>query len=254
MKYFSAGDGTDGMLLLAGSLGSCETMATLLAQAVPGRRILVPEYPAVNTVEECLCGIDQILQKEKVRNLAVYGASFGGLIAQCWVRRRPDMVTHLILSGAGFPEPSRARTNQRFVRLLPIIPERLIQVLLKIALHFMVRDTSVQGKVWRKEYGKLIARIRRPDVESRYRIAIDFDQNYRFMDSDLSQWPGKILILEGSADRVAGKKIREGLRRLYPQAKIHTFEEAGHSAMLTHTNEWLKIISEFVTVNQTAAT
>lgn len=254
MKYFSAGNGTDGMLVLPGSLGSCELMATLLAQAFPGRRILVPEYPRANTVEECLCSIDQILQKEEVRNLAVYGASFGGLIAQCWVRRRPDLVTHLILSGAGFPKPSRARANQRLVRILPMIPERLIQALLNISLHFMLRKASSQGKVWRKEYDKLISRVRRPDIESRYRIAIDFDQNYRFTDSDLHQWPGKTLILEGSADKVAGKKIREGLRKLYPQAKIHTFNQAGHSVMLTHTNEWLKIISEFVTVNQAAET
>lgn len=254
MKYFSAGNGTDGMLVLPGSLGGCETMAVLLSQAAPDRRILVPEYPQANTVEDYLSLIDRIVKKENIRNLVVYGASFGGLIAQCWLRRHPEQVTHLILSGAGFPEPSRARTNRRLMRILPFIPERLIQFLLKIVLRLMLRNASNQREVWGIEYGKLISRISRADVTSRYRIAIDFDENYRFTDSDFSQWTGKILILEGSADRVAGKKIRQGLRNLYPQARIHTFPDAGHSAMLTHTKEWLKIISDFVSSNSSAVT
>lgn len=235
------------MLVLPGSLGGCEAMAVLLAQAVPDRRILVPEYPPANTVQDYLRGIDQIVQKEDVKNLVVYGASFGGLIAQCWVRRHPEQVTHLILSGAGFPEPSRARTNRRLLHVLPFIPERSVRLFLRVLLRLMLRNVlSDQRALWRREYGQLISRISRADLVSRYRIAIDFDENYHFTDSDLNVWPGKMLILEGSADRIAGKKIRNGLRNLYPQARLYTFPEAGHSAMLTHTKEWLTVLSDFI--------
>jgi pimeloyl-ACP methyl ester carboxylesterase len=245
-KYFSAGAGTSGMLMLPGSLGGCERMAVLLAQAAPARRILVPEYPIANTVEDCLNALDQIMQNEEVSNLVLMGNSFGGLLAQCWLRRHPEKVTHLILSGSGIPEPARARANHRKLRVVSFVPDRILRFLLRIALQMMLRNVSRDREIWKREYSELISKMTHKDLISRYRIAIDFDEHYALQPSDLNQWQGQILILEGSADRIAGKKIREGLRSLYPQAQIHIFQGAGHSAILTHTEEWLNVVSQFI--------
>lgn len=234
------------MLVLPGSLGSFDAMAQFLSRKFPDKKIIVPEYFVADSVEEYLDGIDTIIGQEGVKASILYGASFGGLLAQCWIRRHPEQVSHLILSGAAFPDPSRVRKNRKALRILPLIPERLLRFALRILLRMMLRNATEQKEMWMTEYSDLISGIRKSDVASRYRVAIDFDQNYRFTDSDLKGWTGKILILEGSADRIAGEKIREGLRKLYPGARIHIFPDAGHSAMLTHPEAWAKIISEFM--------
>jgi pimeloyl-ACP methyl ester carboxylesterase len=253
MKYYSAGNGLDGMLVLPGSLGSSQAMAHFFSQSFPEKKIIIPEYFIADTVEKYLDGIDDILRWGGVRTPVVYGASFGGLLAQCWVRRHPEQVTHLILSGAAFPDPSRVKKNRKVLRILPVLPESLIRFALRILLQLMLRTSTDQQKMWKSEYVHLISEMTMKDIASRYQVAIDFDQNYHFAASDLADWPGKILILEGSEDRIAGEKIREGLRNLYPGAQIHTFQDAGHSVMLTHPEAWAKVVSEFMKTNASKA-
>ena len=81
-------------------------------------------------------------------------------------------------------------------------------------------------------------KIRKEDLESRYKTAIDFDSNYRFETGDLQYSPMKILLIEGSKDNIAGKSIRDGMRTLYPHASVITIEGGGHSTLLTHPKEW----------------
>jgi len=245
-RYRIAGANQKAVLVLPGSLGGGDAITDLMTQTIPERKIVVPEYSPVATVSECIEGVDEILRREQIETTAVYGCSFGGLLAQCFARTHPDHVTHLILSGTGFPEQKRAKGNRRLLALLPFLRMRLMRFLLRMVLWKLLRKVTVDKNQWKNEFHHLMSKLTRDDLASRYKIAIDFDENYRFTPADLSGWPGKILILEGSADRIANERIRAELRSLYPQAAVHTFSEAGHSMFLTHTQEWGKIVSAFL--------
>ncbi len=245
-RYRITGSNEKALLVLPGSLGGGDAITVLMAQSLPGRKIIVPEYSAVATVSECIDGMDEILRAERIERTAVYGGSFGGLLAQCFVRRHPERVTHLILSGSGFPEPTRAKGNRRLLAILPFLRMSLMRVLLRMVLWKLLRKVTVDRNQWKIEFHQLMSKLTRDDLASRYKIAIDFDENYRFTPHDLVDWAGKILILEGSADRVANERIRAELRSLYPQPAVHTFSGAGHSMFLTHTQEWRKVVSAFL--------
>ena len=244
--YFVVGNGTQGLLVLSGSLGGGREIACLAARFAANRRIIVPEYSPVATMKNCLDGIHRMWQAEGLEKGAVYGGSFGGLLAQCWVRYYPSLVSHMALSGAACPDPSRASANRRLLRVLPVIPLGLIRRLLRLALRRMLAKSVKNRETWMQEYMGLVEKLSKEDLASRYQIAIDFDENFRFASSDLPDWPGKILILEGDVDRIAGKRVRNELRALYPQATVHTFQGAGHSAIFTHTEEWLSVMKEFL--------
>ena len=65
-------------------------------------RIVYPAYPRVSSIEELASGLRTILDAEKIKQVAILGASFGGAVAQVFVRRYPERISHLILSGSVF--------------------------------------------------------------------------------------------------------------------------------------------------------
>ncbi|HSP07360.1 MAG TPA: alpha/beta hydrolase [Acidobacteriota bacterium] len=214
----------------------------------PGHRILAPAYPMVSGISEMLDGVEALLAEERIRPDILYGGSFGGMFAQSWMRRHPEELKHIILSGCGAPEPARARQNRKWLKLLPWIPMSLMRAGLRFALRKLLRDVTQDRDAWRADYLEQIEALQRGDLASRYRVSIDFDENNRWTPQDAKSWPGKILILEGGADRIAGPRIRKELRALYPQAAAHTIPEAGHSLLLSHPEQiqravqaWLKL-------------
>jgi pimeloyl-ACP methyl ester carboxylesterase len=44
----------------------------------------------------------------------------------------------------------------------------------------------------------------------------------------------------------AYRRLSTGLRRRYPQASVHTFHSAGHTPWMSHKEEYLSVIKEFL--------
>ena len=244
-RYHSAGIGSVPLIVLSGSLGASSGTAGLISEMLPATRVIVPEYASVGSVNDCLTAIESILEKEGIENHAIYGGSFGGFIAQCWCRKNPARITHMILSGTGAPDACRLRKNKKALRVMPYQPLSVARIFLRILLWGMLLKTGPGAQKWKREYELLIARLTKADLISRYRVAIDLDSHYRFTPAALPS-SVRVLILEGERDRLATKMVREELRSLYPEAKTHVFLGAGHSSMITHSDEWSRIVSEFL--------
>jgi pimeloyl-ACP methyl ester carboxylesterase len=240
-RYHVSETGRNPLVLLAGSLGSNAGTAKLLSERLPSLRLIVPEYAPATTMSECLQGLESILKQEGIDQVALFGGSFGGLIAQAWVQRFSRRTTHLILSGTAPPDPSRLSKHSRAMRILPLIPLSAIKLFLRIMLRILLRDSKEPQ--WRKEYLNLIRSLTKEDLKSRYQIAMDFDRDCR-----VSGLPAtvEILILEGDRDRIADALVREKLRQTYPQARSHIFHHGGHSPMMTHTSEWTRVVESFL--------
>ena len=247
-RYYVSGTGKDGFLFLAGMLSGGPSIAEFLSAAFPEKRVVVPAHAAVHTISEYIHAIRLLLDRESISKTAVYGASFGSLIAQCFSRSNIQQISHLILSGAAVPETSRIRTSQIWLRLIPFLPLSIIKMSLFATLRSLLRSSKGNQTLWRHEYRQLIQNITKEDLISRYKIATDYDKNYFFQSIDFQNSPIPILVLEGEADRVAGNKIREKLRTVYPEAAVHIFRGAGHSILLTHPEEWKSVVRNFLSL------
>jgi pimeloyl-ACP methyl ester carboxylesterase len=104
---------------------------------------------------------------------------------------------------------------------------------------------SVSNPVWKQEYSQLVAKLSEADIVSRYQVALDLDRSYRFHPGELPD-SIKVLIMVGEKDRIANATARVRLREIYPNAEYYVFHAAGHSAMMTHTTEWLKVVAAFL--------
>jgi len=245
--YIASGNGSEALLILPGLLGFGEMSFQHIRAFENDYRVIAPSYPVeIATVKQLVDGVVAILDAEGIQRAHVLGGSYGGMVAQCLVRRYPQRVTSLVLSHTGGPKPDRAATNRRFITLLRLLPMNLLRLMLKGTTCKSLRDAPEQIPFWEAYSHEMIARLSKADLISRYQVAIDFDASSAFTPDDLTDWPGRIQILEGDNDPIAEAPAREALKTLHPQARVHTFHGSGHVASIAKLDEYVAVIKSFL--------
>ncbi len=88
----------------------------------------------------------------------------------------------------------------------------------------------------------LTTQLGKADLFSVTAAIADFAAHYHFRSGDLAAWPGRIPLLESDHDKAYSPALRAETRAAYPHAAVHTFHNAGHTAMLTDMDEYIRII------------
>ncbi len=245
-SYRVTGTGAEGLIVLPGALGGPDALAPLLEGLTERYRLVLVEYPVLSGLEELLSDLSSILSREGIGRTALLGGSFGGVVAQAFLFRFPEATTRVVLSATGPPDPRRARTNQRVLRILPFFPMSLVRALLRVGIKRIVRRAPRDQERWLSFYLRAVDGLTRERLRSLYRVSIDFDRGDPDRITALENWPGEILLIEGSEDRVASKRSREALKAAYPRARLLTLEGAGHGMSLERPDEWRDAVTGFL--------
>jgi len=247
--YIASGEGGEALLLLPGGAMVGEAGFTRIPAFEDRYRVIAPDYPYVSTAAHLLDGLAGVLDAEGVRAAHVLGPSYGGLVAQCFVRRHPERVKTLILANTALPPRRLLWPARVFLALLPFVPlawqRRFRERTLARAFSGVQSVPQEDQAFWRDYQHGLISRLSKENLRSLYRLQIDLMQSFRFEPGDLASWPGRVLILESDQDIVTPKQRAE-LRRCYPQAQVHAFRGAGHTPWMSHREEYLLAIKEFL--------
>ncbi len=83
-------------------------------------------------------------------------------------------------------------------------------------------------------------------IINQLRCMFDFIDNYHFRAEDLKFWGGRVLIMEAEDDRGWNSSERAALKKLYPQAKVHTFNQGGHLMGMTKRAEYDEVLNNFL--------
>jgi pimeloyl-ACP methyl ester carboxylesterase len=248
-EYIASGAGEEALLLLAGGAMVGEAGFTRIPAFEDRCRVIAPDYPPVSTAAQLLDGLAGVLDAEGVRAAHVLGPSYGGMVAQCFVRRYPERVRTLILANTLVPPRSLLWPSKAFLALLPLVPAGWLRALRErtLARAFSgVPSVPQEDQVfWRDYQHGLVSRLSKAELRSMYRLGVDLMESFRFAPDDLDSWPGRILILESDEDILTPEQRAE-LRRTYPQAWVHTFRGAGHTPWMSHRIEYLSVINEFL--------
>ena len=86
-EYISCGRGEQTLLLLPGGLSVGESTFPLITDFEKEYRIIAPSYALSLTMTGLCDGIAHILETENVNQAHVLGGSYGGLVAQYFVRK-----------------------------------------------------------------------------------------------------------------------------------------------------------------------
>src|SRR5215204_2543618 len=236
-EYIASGEGNEALLLLPGGAMVGEAGFTRISAFEDRYRVIAPSYAHVPTAAQLLDGLASVLDAEGVRAAHVLGPSYGGLVAQCLVRRHPGRVKTLILANTAIPPRRLLWPAGIFLALLPFVPLAWLRSFRErtLARAFSgVRSVPEEDQAfWRDYQHELISRLSKAELQDMYRLGIDLVESFRFTPGELTSWPGRVLILESDQDILTSEQ-RAGLRRCYPRAEVHTFHGAGNTPWMSH--------------------
>ena len=240
-RYWRGGAPGDAVLWLTGALGVGEFAFLHALRIGAAFRVLVPDYPPVSALNRVSDGLAALLDAERLGAVHVVGGSFGGMVAQHFVRRFPERVRSLVLSHTTAPHPSYLRAGlMRAVSLL--VPERPYRALVSRRLRgsFLAADPF-----WAGYFDSTLEGLTKADLVSRVTLASEFLQSH-LRPTDLEGWPGRVLIMSGDDDSLMPPASHAALRRLYPTASAHTFSGLGHSAAILQPEEYVEVIRQYL--------
>jgi pimeloyl-ACP methyl ester carboxylesterase len=247
-RYVLAGQGERTLLLFPGGTLVPDTYFMLVEELEQDYRVIVPAYAAVPTMAELVMGAVAILDAEGIKHVDVMGSSFGGYVAQCFVRAHPDRVDRLILAVTGVRHfVSRATPLYLLAQFMKVLPASAVRFMMWRLWSTLVTTSSEDQTFWLGLLREILTQqLSKANLVSVTEEIYDFSAHYHFSRGDLAAWPGKILILESDQDKAYSPAIRAETRAVYPQARVHTFHDAGHTAIMTSTDEFITTIREFL--------
>jgi len=231
------------LLILVGGLRVADASFLTTTALAEHYRVIVPTYPALDTMSELCEGIIGILDHLGIQRIAVLAGSFGGMVAQALVRHHPQRIDKLILSSTGMPKPEKYRGQ---MKLLEMTPSVLAKRMLPARMLAMMDVAPEHREFWRAYLNELfLERLSKEEVLCTYRCILDF-VNQPMQPINLGEWQGQVLIIESVDDETFSNEEREKIRSLYPNAQVHTFEQGGHSPSMTNRDAYLALIHQFL--------
>jgi pimeloyl-ACP methyl ester carboxylesterase len=245
-RYRVIGSGSQAIVALPGG-ELVNDLGFEFALAMSGRcRVVYPAYPRVDSIQELAAGLAAILDAEKIDRAAILGASFGGALAQVFVRRHPERISHLLVSNCGVPLRSLVPSLRLFTWIAQALPWSATSGLLRAPLLKALDPAGKDRDFWKAYLDEMLStRIAKADMLANFRIQLAYHRRYHFTPGDLAEWQGKVLIAESDTD-VIGPRRRRALRATYPQAELHTFHNGGHATMFLRFDEYLAMVKEFL--------
>jgi maspardin len=203
----------------------------ILSLCPKGYRIIAVESPPYTTYERWLKGFDRFLDALKISKVHLFGAAFGGYLAQCYVQYRPNRVESLILC-TSFCDTQYYIDNAPFARFFPWMPE------------FMLKKM-------------LLSNLPQHDVEAAIADSIDFvvEQLEGVSHKELAakmilnctsgplkpqEFPlpsEKITIIDVMDEVAVPAKLREELQKFYPNARLGLLKSGGNFPYLSRADE-----------------
>jgi pimeloyl-ACP methyl ester carboxylesterase len=245
-SYLLGGQGAETVLLLPGGERIGDVAFPLMWQFEQEYRCLYPAYPPFSTMDALVEGLAALLDQLSIERVILFAASFGGDVGQCFVRKYPERVSKLILLNTGIPDEQLGRATKRAMPLVTLLPLGIVRPLVSTLLAKALSVRAEEQLFWRALLHELVGNLTRADFVSSFDETIDYRLNYSFSPTDLTSWPGKVLILQSDDDPATKPAMRLALRNLYPQAQVHTFQQAGHTPFLSQPDEFYPVVRTFL--------
>lgn len=244
-SYIVSQDSGQPMLLLSGAMAIPDISWMTIDHFAQTHRVIAPAYPAVKTMAELTDGIAKIMHREGVEQAHVVGGSYGGFVAQVFVRRHPELTRSLVLSHTQPPDPVNIQSFKNSIRGLKLLPQGMLRQLMGKRLGSLISSSAEETGLLQAMYDEVLyRRLSKGDILSSLWRTADYYAQV-FTPQDLDKWHGKVLLVMADDDPGTPEPVRTALSDLYPGAKLYLFHGTGHLASILKEKEYQMVIQNF---------
>ncbi len=249
-------DETPPLVILPGAL--LDASPDLVARLSRARRVHSVRYPAATTMTALVDEIAAQLAAAGITHADVLGASYGGWVAQCLVRRYPQLVRHLILVHAFALRATDARRFRFGLALWRVMPVTIMRKLGAIRVRRLIRPVQqASAEQHARLETALLAEIDSPAaIERLHRqneCMLESCTAFTVRPDDLARHDGRVLIVESDDDPAIRGRDRAHLRAMYPRAQVRTFHGTGHVTSRAAPEEFAAAVESFLGAAETVA-
>src|SRR5688572_29800235 len=236
------------LILLPGALGQFEGSGRAAEQLERRRPVATISYREDDDLDALLDRIEAAADQAGSGPVDLLGQSYGGWIAQCFARRRPERVRRLVLSHSFTLSPGGAWRFRIGRSLLRRLPGPLARTLLMKRIRVALRPVAAaEPDLYRLQ----LAAIDRLAASRSFRLGLAAQQSCIWQSlqpatTSLPQVAAEVMIIESDNDPLIGNKERAALRTLYPRARLLRFREAGHVSAIVETERYVAAVEEFL--------
>lgn len=247
-RFIDAGRGEPALLALSGAACVAELSWTTIEHFARSRRVLAPDYPAIRGNRELVDGIAGLLQREGIERAHVLGGSYGGLVAQAFVRAHPSRTLSLVLSHTLLPDPAAASKIRWLALALKLLPWPLLRRIFRARVGSLFPKGSHPELALSKALFEEILeeRLAKAQLLALLHRAGELGQAGPFAPDDLASWPGRILLLLGEDDPATPEPVRRAIVAAYPRAEVRLFSGGGHATAILKQAEYFAAIDAFL--------
>lgn len=262
-EYIIGGKGKIGFLIFPGGGQDALSCFDLIDTFEKRYKVVAVNFTGFSNLISFFKFINQILKKEKIDKVIVYGLSLGGFFAQHYALNNPEKVSKIILSHTG---STKSKTIQKRVILpgkvlhffLPVIPISLLKWLIKkfsgrvqsgqsnikkLYLKYSTKENFERRSEFTKQFG--LNFLNRKYLKSFYQLGMEMQKEENNWDlKTLNELSKKMLIIKTDNDPLAQD---DGIfDKYYPKARVHVFSEAGHLTPFVQFENMVSIIDGFI--------
>lgn len=243
--YTTAGQGAKTILWLVGGLKRADAAYKSVPLMTDDYAVIVPDYPALGSMDALADGLAAILDAQNVEQAYVLSGSFGGMLAQVFLRCHPEWVAKIILSTTTAPIAESAERYIQLRDMAKVAPPELLAETAQSQMFSTIAPPDNEAEFYRAYLKELYEqRLTKADIITIYEAIIDY-MGRTFSADDLTEWDGEMLIFNSDNDATFGEDNQQALYTLYPDAQVYTFEGAGHSPGSTQREVFFRRTRDF---------
>lgn len=236
-KYIEQGEG-EVMLLLHGLFGALSNWKDVLDHFSKNYRVIIPIIPIfeMNILKLSVDGladfIHDFVEFKNLKKINLLGNSLGGHIGLVYIKRHPELVNSLVLTGSSglyesaFGASYPKKGDKNYIR------ER-------ISLTFY-DPKSTTDELVNEVYDTLQDRMKVLRILTMAKSAIRHN-----MRKDLPSFKQPTCLIWGLQDSITPPNVAEEFNELLPNSELHFLDHCGHAAMMEKPFEFNMIVNDF---------
>lgn len=247
-EFVKTGRGKDTLLILNGGLRVAESAFRYINLFKDDFNILVPSYPSIKSIDELIEGVEVLLKKYGVGKIFVLCQSYGAIVGECFIKRFPQQISKIVISGAAPLEISfREKLIINFRTLLiKTLPGKIVSQIYKKNLLKVIDYNPEDASFWMEYLDYLFENfLSKKDALSHFQSTIEAIKKYSYKKSPNS-YMGDVLILKGEDDKLISDLDIQKVSDYYKGSKIEIIKKSGHTSAFMNPDYFKSTVREFL--------